>query len=77
MSTAWSSHPTRYRAAAIDGRLVTPDTGELIRDEEPVLRALDVMLGVLRLCAVWLGLDAPQRGITWWTSTGTRSTSPG
>lgn len=38
-----------------------PDTGELIRDSEPVLRAMDVMLGVLRLRATILGLDAPVR----------------
>jgi len=38
-----------------------PDTGELLRDDEPTLRGLDVQLGVLKLRAKILGYDAPQK----------------
>jgi hypothetical protein len=45
-----------------DGETVLdPVTGEPLRDDEPVLRGLDVQLGVLKLRAQVLGLDAPQR----------------
>jgi hypothetical protein len=45
-----------------DGKpVLDPATGEPLRDDEPVLRGIDVGLGVLRLRAQILGLDAPQR----------------
>lgn len=45
-----------------EGAVVTdPVTGEPLRDDGPTLRGLDVELGVLRLRAQILGLDAPQR----------------
>jgi hypothetical protein len=45
-----------------DGKpVLDPVTGEPLRDDEPVLRGLDVQLGALKLRAQILGLDAPQR----------------
>jgi hypothetical protein len=45
-----------------DGKpVLDPGSGEPLRDDGPLLRGMDVMLGVLRLRASILGLDAPQR----------------
>jgi hypothetical protein len=45
-----------------DGKpVLDPATGEPLRDDAPVLRGMDVMLGVLSLRARILGLDAPRR----------------
>lgn len=45
-----------------DGKpVLDPVSGEPLRDDAPTLRGLDVQLGVLRLRAQILGLDAPQR----------------
>ncbi len=45
-----------------DGKpVLDPVSGEPLRDDEPVLRGIDAGLGVARLRAQILGLDAPQR----------------
>ncbi|MGH3289149.1 MAG: hypothetical protein ACRDPD_31490, partial [Streptosporangiaceae bacterium] len=45
-----------------EGRpVLDPAAGEPLRDEGPLLRGLDVQLGVLKLRARILGYDAPQR----------------
>jgi hypothetical protein len=45
-----------------DGQpVLDPKTGQPLRDEGPVLRGMDAMLGVLNLRARILGLDAPRR----------------